>query len=313
MNKKILYLFLFTLSILVAILFFSTRIIKKIPDNTNDGKKTTSLQDYANDVVSKREQQSLQSIKNSELIKNEENKKDFFADSGLDEIPTFPKEEAKPRIELNSPTNIYVTKNFLLGKFTAKEYSFVLIDRTYSNKDIYLDPDVYDAFKKMHAAAQVDGVSLRILSAFRSNDSQKGIWNRKWQTFSGIGADKAKNILRYSSMPGTSRHHWGTDMDLNFLENSYFESGFGLVEYNWLVNNARNYGFCQPYTAKNGMRSGYEQEKWHWSYQPKSSEYIKKYNQIISYSDISGFSGFEYADDILAIQNYVNGVNPDCL
>ena len=36
-----------------------------------------------------------------------------------------------------------------------------------------------------------------------------------------------KEIMKYSSMPSTSRHHWGTDIDLNSLENSYFEKGEG--------------------------------------------------------------------------------------
>ena len=55
----------------------------------------------------------------------------------------------------------------------------------------------------------------------------------------------AKTILLYSSMPTTSRHHWGTDMDINSLENSYFASGQGLKEYTWLKKNAAKFGFCQ--------------------------------------------------------------------
>ncbi|NJK84501.1 MAG: M15 family metallopeptidase [Saprospiraceae bacterium] len=39
--------------------------------------------------------------------------------------------------------------------------------------------------------------------------------------------ERALKILKYSSMPGTSRHHWGTDIDLNSFSNSYFEQGEG--------------------------------------------------------------------------------------
>ena len=49
-------------------------------------------------------------------------------------------------------------------------------------------------------------------------------------------------------MPSTSRHHWGTDIDLNSLNNSYFSSGKGLKEYDWLTTNANHYGFYQVYT-----------------------------------------------------------------
>jgi len=50
-------------------------------------------------------------------------------------------------------------------------------------------------------------------------------------------------------MPGTSRHHWGTDVDLFSLDNKFFESGDGKIWYSWMVQNAAKYGFCQPYTA----------------------------------------------------------------
>ncbi len=49
-------------------------------------------------------------------------------------------------------------------------------------------------------------------------------------------------------MPQASRHHWGTDVDINSVEPEYFESGQGLKEYTWLQENAWKFGFCQPYT-----------------------------------------------------------------
>jgi zinc D-Ala-D-Ala carboxypeptidase len=55
--------------------------------------------------------------------------------------------------------------------------------------------------------------------------------------------------MQYSSMPGTSRHHWGTDVDLYALDDIYFTYGDGKIVYDWLLANAANYGFCQPYTA----------------------------------------------------------------
>ncbi len=52
-------------------------------------------------------------------------------------------------------------------------------------------------------------------------------------------------------MPGTSRHHWGTEIDLNALNNKWFENGKGLKVYQLAYKNAAQYGFHQPYTAKN--------------------------------------------------------------
>ena len=110
-------------------------------------------------------------------------------------------------------------------------------------------------------------------------------------------------------MPSTSRHHWGTDLDINSLSNSYFTEGKGKKEYNWLQKNASKFGFYQVYTSKENGRKGYNEEKWHWTYLPLSSKYLNYYNAHISLNDISGFKGSEFAKELNIIKNYVNGIN----
>jgi LAS superfamily LD-carboxypeptidase LdcB len=123
-----------------------------------------------------------------------------------------------------------------------------------------------------------------------------------------------RTILTYSSMPSTSRHHWGTDIDINCVEGKYFESGKGLKEYNWLCENASKFGFCQVYTSKkNSNRTGYEMEKWHWSYLPVASKNLENFNKLIKYSDIKGFKGSNLAPKVKSIENYVNGIDNKCL
>ena len=162
--------------------------------------------------------------------------------------------------------------NYLLGKFDhKKDKDFVLVDSRFSSKVIYLRKEVYLKFKEMYEAAQKDGIKLTIISGTRNFDDQKRIWENKWIKFSSLGDSISimKKILLYSSMPSTSRHHWGTDMDLISLESPYFENGQGLKEYKWLVEHAGKFGFCQVYDdKKETKRSGYELEKWHWSYMP---------------------------------------------
>jgi zinc D-Ala-D-Ala carboxypeptidase len=115
-------------------------------------------------------------------------------------------------------------------------------------------------------------------------------------------------------MPGTSRHHWGTDVDFNSLNNRYFESGEGLKIYNWLVKHAAEYGFCQPYTkAGQGRNGGYEEEKWHWSYLPVSSIYLETIRDSLTYMQIRGFDGWETAEKINVIKKYILDVNADCI
>lgn len=182
-------------------------------------------------------------------------------------------------------------------------------DRHTTKANAYLRSEVYDAFQQMYEAARTDGIDLVIISATRNKSYQSGIWNRKWNSFGGEENTRAERILQYSSMPGTSRHHWGTDFDLNSLNNSYFESGEGLKIYTWLNKHAATYGFYQPYTAYNTYRdAGYREEKWHWSYYPTASKLQRAYTFMVDYSDLSGFNGSHYAQTLDVINNYVNGV-----
>ena len=114
-------------------------------------------------------------------------------------------------------------------------------------------------------------------------------------------------------MPGTSRHHWGTDLDINSLEPSYFASGRGKLEYDWLQKNAVRFGFCQTYDNKsNSGRSGYSEEKWHYSYMPISTVLMSQYNEKISYEKINGFAGSQTAKEVEMIRDYVNGIATGC-
>lgn len=217
-------------------------------------------------------------------------------------------------------------KDALLGRISpGKDTAFVPISAKYTSKSgIYLRRDAYAAFEKMHAAAAKDGVTLTIISAMRTFGDQKGIWENKWSGRTMVGGknlstavpdpvERAKAILRYSSMPGSSRHHWGTDMDLNSLENSYFDAGAGKKVYDWLTAHAAEYGYCQPYTVIGSERPhGYQEERWHWSYMPIASRFLAAYKQQVHLEDISGFLGSETAKPLNIIEDYVGGIAPPC-
>lgn len=219
-----------------------------------------------------------------------------------------------------------VSRELLLGQVDAASYAdFSLVDLQYASREgMYMQKEAYAAFMAMFDAALQDGLRLQIVSAFRSFDRQKRIWESKWngqQILQGHllateiddPRERALEILRFSAMPGTSRHHWGTDIDLNSLDNRYFDQGEGKLIFEWLRNNASRFGFCQPYSAKGEARTeGYEEERWHWSYMPLSSVYLSRYQQIIGYADIQGFSGWETAEIIDVIRLYVESINPDC-
>ncbi len=223
--------------------------------------------------------------------------------------------------------HIPVSKNYLLGKISPQNDTlFVKVDRKYIGyeKVIYLRQPVYEAYIKMYDAAMGAGVRLNLISGLRTFYHQKRIWENKWTGRTKVSGknlavafpdpvERASVILKYSSMPGTSRHHWGTDIDIYSLNDDDFQTSKGKKVYNWLTTNARNFGFCQVYTPKDSLRPfGYEEEKWHWSYFPISEKLLKDYQNKIKYSDISGFKGDVAAEPLKVIENYVVSINREC-
>lgn len=241
-------------------------------------------------------------------------------------VETLATKVDSPIVEMDSMVIETIAIEKLLGKISpAKDSDFVPIAQKYTTKTgIYLQREAYVAFEKMHAAAVADGVKLVILSAMRTFNDQKGIWENKWSGRTLVGgknlstavqdpAERAKAILRYSSMPGSSRHHWGTDMDLNSLENGFFDSGSGKKTYEWLQAHAADYGFCQPYSAMGADRpNGYQEERWHWSYMPIAARYLRAYRAQVKLADINGFLGSETAAPLNVIEHYVSGIAPPC-
>ncbi len=243
--------------------------------------------------------------------------------------PTPPPAEAPQKVmTVSMPTiDSTITIEDLMGKIDPKKHpAFMPIEARYaSRKNMYLRKEAHAAFARMHAAAKADGINLKIISATRPFAHQKRIWEAKWngqrkvdgQNLSKTIPDPAKRalkILEYSSMPGTSRHHWGTDIDLNSLENSYFSKGLGKKIYDWLSTNAAQYGFCQSYSPKGPERpNGYEEEKWHWTYLPIARRLTEQYKLRITNEQIGGFDGAESATSIRVIENYVLGINQSCL
>lgn len=186
--------------------------------------------------------------------------------------------------------------DYLTGRSANKMISFQANGRTHLFR-----ADAKQAFDKMVAEYEKFRKEeelktnkklppIKPISAFRSYSDQKGIWDNKFtrkrkmkKSIEGkTPEEKVKLILEYSSAPGTSRHHWGTDIDINALDNAYFEEkGEGEALYKWLQANAEKYGFCQPYTPyPERNNQGYFQENWHWSYAPISQKLVREWKKL---------------------------------
>jgi len=161
------------------------------------------------------------------------------------------------------------------------------------------------AFEAMKAAAARDHIGINMASAYRSYERQLQIWNNKYATFTqeGISPQEAiQKIIEYSTIPGTSRHHWGTDIDITQVvtdpvrgslnERHFAEGGSFYALKLWLNQNAGKFGFYEVYTNQPD-RKGFKYEPWHFSYRPLAIPMLKAYlkldlNTIIPDQRISG-------------------------
>jgi len=150
-------------------------------------------------------------------------------------------------------------------------------------------PLVVEAFLEMKLAASQAGFILHPVSAHRDLQSQLAIWNEKFDgsrpLFSEDGKEldptvlsadeKVVHILRWSALPGGSRHHWGTDIDvidlnsvpdnyrIKLLPEEFTRKGIFSRLNEWLDSNIEKYGFFKPYRT---FRGGVLPEPWHLSF-----------------------------------------------
>lgn len=160
------------------------------------------------------------------------------------------------------------------------------------SEECKLQEEVQDAFDKMQKAALKEGISLRIVSEYRSFDRQASIWNRKYHKYISQGfspKEAITKIIEYSTLPGTSRHHWGTDIDLidgsvaipkRVLTHANYEGdGVYAKLKKWMDKNSEKYGFYLVYT-NDPNRKGFKYEPWHYSYKPLADKLLKEFSSI---------------------------------
>ncbi len=176
-----------------------------------------------------------------------------------------------------------------------------------------LESETTQQLAKLQAAAAKDDLTISICSAYRDFHRQLAIWNAKASgqrtlldknslpiAFDTLNENQlVDTILLWSALPGISRHHWGTDVDLfdakqikqqdlKLIDCEYAENGPCHRMYNWLTRYGNDFGFYFPY--QEGL-SGVSPEPWHLSYYPKAEHYlaaldIQRLREILSSQEI---------------------------
>lgn len=173
----------------------------------------------------------------------------------------------------------------------------------FENTHIIIHRDVETPLNALQKRAKSCGFDLAVASGFRDYNSQLTIWNMKATgkravlDSSGTPLDISKltpeelvyAILRWSSLPGTSRHHWGTEIDVfdrnslpkdyqvQLIPNEAAPGGIFSQFNDWLDRNIREFGFFRPYSVDKG---GVSPEWWHLSYAPVSQRCLEQFDLL---------------------------------
>jgi LAS superfamily LD-carboxypeptidase LdcB len=176
--------------------------------------------------------------------------------------------------------------------------------------------EVVASYLAMRDAALRARIDLQPRSSFRDFQTQLTIWNSKWRgerdLFNRQGdkldrsrlsdSDLIDVILAWSALPGGSRHHWGTDIDVvdaaaipngynvQLVPSEYAAGGVFAKLSEWLSTNMQRFGFFRPYATDRG---GVCPEPWHISYAPVALPAIEALSlpalrRALSDSDIAG-------------------------
>ncbi len=202
---------------------------------------------------------------------------------------------------------------------------------------LFIHSGVTSALAELERRAAGAGFSLSVVSGFRDFESQLRIWNlkargqRQLLDARGQPLEFAKlspqqivfAILRWSALPGGSRHHWGTDLDVIDartvppgyqvqLTPAEVEPGgiFGPL-HDWLDENMDELGFFRPYREDLG---GVSPERWHLSFAPLAESYLEALTLELLESVIEA-ADMELKDVVLdeletIYDRYVNGISP---
>ncbi|MDE7361718.1 MAG: M15 family metallopeptidase [Oscillospiraceae bacterium] len=171
-------------------------------------------------------------------------------------------EEVKINLGSNLPDYSSLTQNgYTIERINGITYvdGVMIANKTYTLPRSYspgIQPDAYDAFLEMQSAAEQDGISLYIVSGYRSYDDQEAIYARY------VNDDGKEAADTYSSRPGHSDHQTGYTFDLNSLDQDFEYTPEGI----WLAEHCAQFGFIIRYPKGKDAYTGYMFEPWHVRY-----------------------------------------------
>jgi D-alanyl-D-alanine carboxypeptidase len=138
----------------------------------------------------------------------------------------------------------------------------VLIGLDIFGRARHLEPTAARQWSAMREAATADSIELLLVSAFRSVDYQRAIFDRKLSQRVPL-----EEILRVNAAPGYSEHHTGRAVDLATRGCPPLTEPFEATDaFQWLTANGGRFDFAMTYPRDNPY--GIVYEPWHWAMAP---------------------------------------------
>lgn len=198
----------------------------------------------------------------------------------------------KPNIE-NKVENELLEENSVWEEETKKEitdWRLVLVNQENVLPDDFevelakidrireFDSRAIGELHQMLEAMKSDGITnVWVQSGYRSVEHQKELFEHKIKEYEAQGKtheEAEKIVLRTINKPGTSEHNLGLAVDFNYVDYSFDETqGF-----QWLKENAKNYGFILRYEKEKQEITKVDYEPWHWRF--VGQEHAVKMNEL---------------------------------
>lgn len=122
-----------------------------------------------------------------------------------------------------------------------------------------LTPTAADRWTAMVSAAAERGIQLLIVSGFRAVEYQAALIRKKI-----AAGQQITDILAVNTAPGYSEHHTGNAVDIATPGSRPLTEDFENTQaFQWLTENASEFGFSMTYPKDNPW--GITYEPWHWS------------------------------------------------
>ena len=181
--------------------------------------------------------------------------------------------------DLSKDTLILVNKYNYLDEDYEPD-NLVTIDEDYTlGWNNLMRKDAYEHFVEMADAANLEGIEIKNISAYRSYSMQEWLYEHYAEE-----NDSYDIADTFSARAGFSEHQTGLALDINMVDDDFVKS----PDYLWLKDNSYKYGFILRYPKDKESITGYKFEPWHYRYVGvEVATYI--YNNDITFDEYYGY------------------------